>query len=103
MNFPTQQVISRLLPVIVVIASTYLVPWYQRIQLIHGKTGKNFVQTDVSRCEIVYQDKLIGCEDLHVYKHEGGEAEIFMGCVEKLEHQLVRAPASFICELRVQD
>ena len=38
--------------------------------------------------DIIYPDKLIGCEDLHAYNADSGPM-IFTGCVEKLEHQLV--------------
>lgn len=42
----------------------------------------------------MHPDTLIGCEDLHVYKPHTGEVEIFAGCAEKLEDQLV-FPFSF--------
>jgi len=80
--------ISRLFPIIILLLTTFVIPWCKRTYVIFGLSGANFQQTDVSNCDIIYPDKLIGCEDLHVYQGEKGPM-IFTGCVEKLEHQLV--------------
>jgi hypothetical protein len=80
--------ITRLFPVLILLTATYVIPWCKRTYEIFGFSGKNFQQTDVSNCDIIYPDKLIGCEDLHVYRGDKGPM-IFAGCVEKLEHQLV--------------
>jgi hypothetical protein len=79
---------TRILPVLLVLTTTVIVPWCQRTFLISGLSGKNFAQTNVEGCEIVYPGELVGCEDLHVY--EGGEGPlIFTGCVETLRDRLV--------------
>lgn len=75
---------------LLMVAGTYLVPWIAKVSLITGLNGRNFQQSDVRHCEIIHQDTLIGCEDLHVYNAESGPV-IFTGCVEKLSDQFVRA------------
>jgi len=80
--------LSRLMPVLLILTTTYIIPWAKRTYLIFGFSGKNFEQTDMTNWDIIYPDKLIGCEDLHVYNADSGPM-IFTGCVEKLEHQLV--------------
>ena len=82
--------LSRALPIIVMVIFTYVVPHFKRSYLITGLSGKNFHQTDVSHCQKVHTDTLIGCEDLHVYNGPSGPL-IFTGCVEKLSDQFVRA------------
>lgn len=81
-------ILSRALPFVFLLIGTYVIPWFQRTYLIGGFSGANFQQTDVSQCDIVYPDKLIGCEDLHVYNAASGPM-IFMGCAEKLQDQFV--------------
>src|SRR5277367_2951290 len=80
--------LSRALPIIVMVMFTYVVPHFKRSYLITGLSGKNFQQTDVSHCQYVHTDTLIGCEDLHVYNAPSGPL-IFTGCVEKLSDQFV--------------
>ena|SRR5271155_30049 len=80
--------LSRALPIIVMVVFTYVVPHFKRSYLITGLSGKNFQQTDVSHCQSVHTDTLIGCEDLHVYNAPSGPL-IFTGCVEKLSDQFV--------------
>jgi hypothetical protein len=80
--------LSRALPIIVMVLFTYVVPHFKRTYLITGLSGKNFQQTDVSHCQYVHTDTLIGCEDLHVYNAPSGPL-IFTGCVEKLSDQFV--------------
>src|SRR2546423_10234759 len=80
--------LSRLIPFLFLLIGTYIVPWFQRTYLITGFSGANFQQTDVSQCDIIYPDKLIGCEDLHVYSTDSGHM-IFAGCAENLQDQFV--------------
>jgi hypothetical protein len=84
--------LSRALPFLFLLIGTYVVPWFQRTYLIAGFSGANFQQTDVSRCDIIYPDKLIGCEDLHVYNAASGPM-IFAGCAQSLQDQLVFPPS----------
>jgi hypothetical protein len=79
---------SRLLPVITILCFAYVVPWVQRTYLLFGYSGKNFQQSDVSNCQVIHPDTLIGCEDLHVYQAASGPM-IFTGCVNSLMDQLV--------------
>jgi hypothetical protein len=85
--------LTRFLPVLTMLTFTYVKPWVQRTYLIFGLSGKNFQQTDMSRCDVVHPSILIGCEDLHVY-NAGSGPMIFTGCVEKIEDQFV---TSFRC------
>ena len=79
---------SRVLPLLLIITSTYLVPWIQRKYLISGLSGKNFQQSDISHCDVIYPDKLTGCEDIHVYNGPSGP-QIFAGCAEKVDDRYV--------------
>ena len=79
---------TRVLPVLIIVLSSVVLPWFQRTYLIGGFSGKNFNQTNVDNCDVIYPDKLIGCEDIHVYNSISGPL-MFMGCVDKLEDQLV--------------
>ena len=78
----------RIIPVFLMVAATYLVPWLARTYLLTGYSGANFNQTDVNHCERIHQDVLFGCEDLHVYNAPSGPM-IFTGCVEKITDQFV--------------
>lgn len=80
--------LSRAIPFLFLLIGTFVVPWFQRTYLIAGYSGANFHQTDVSQCDIIYPDKLIGCEDLHVYSADSGSM-IFAGCAENLQDQFV--------------
>ena|SRR5579859_3088956 len=80
--------LSRLLPFVFLLIGTYVIPWFQRTYLIGGFSGANFQQTDVSQCDIIYPDKLIGCEDLHVY-HSSSGPMVFAGCAESLKDRYV--------------
>jgi hypothetical protein len=79
---------SRIAPVFLMVAGTFLVPWVAKLYLIAGINGQNFQQSDMGHCEVIHQDTLIGCEDLHVYNAESGPI-IFTGCAEKLSDQFV--------------
>lgn len=81
--------LGRTIPFLVLIVSTYLVPWAKRTYLITGLSGKNFHQTDVSNCQVIYPQKLVGCEDLHVYDGPDGPM-VFTGCFEKITDTFVR-------------
>jgi hypothetical protein len=80
---------SRLLPLAVVLGSTYIIPWAQRAYVLSGYSGKNFAQTDVSNCEIIHKDTLIGCEDIHLYNSDEGNPLIFAACAERIEDRFV--------------
>jgi len=84
-------ILSRALPIVVMVVATYIVPHFQRSYLITGMSGKNFQQTDVSQCDVVHRDTLMGCEDLHTYNTPSGPM-IFTGCVEKMADQFVLLP-----------
>jgi hypothetical protein len=86
---------SRVLPLLLVITSTYLVPWIQRKYLISGLSGKNFQQSEISHCNVIYPDKLTGCEDIHVYNAPTGP-QIFAGCAEKIDDRYVSPPMTRI-------
>ena len=90
--------LSRVLPIVIMVVITYIVPYVQRTYLITGLSGKNFQQTDVSQCDVVHRDTLIGCEDLHVYDAPSGPM-IFAGCVDKISDQFV-APVREVGGLR---
>jgi hypothetical protein len=83
---------SRFLPILILVATTYLLPYLQRKYLISGLSGKNFKQSDTSNCNVIYPDKLIGCEDLHVYKSPSGP-QIFTACAESIDDQYVHFAA----------
>ena len=85
----------RVIPVLLMAASSFVVPWIARTYLITGLNGVNFEQTDVSQCEVIHQDTLVGCEDLHVYNAPSGPM-IFTGCVEKLSDQFVSLKLSCV-------
>jgi hypothetical protein len=70
------------------VGSSFILPWITKTSLITGLTGANFEQTDVSQCQVIHRDTLIGCEDLHVYNAPSGPM-IFTGCVEKISDQFV--------------
>lgn len=88
-------ILSRALPIVVMVVVTYIVPHFQRAYLITGMSGKNFAQTDVSQCDVVHRDTLMGCEDLHTYNAPSGPM-IFAGCVEKMADQFVAPIPSFV-------
>jgi len=85
--------LARTMPFLVLIISTYLIPWAKRTYLITGLSGKNFNQTDVSNCQVIYPQKLVGCEDLHVYHGPDGPI-MFTGCFEKITDPFVASPPS---------
>jgi hypothetical protein len=84
----TDRIFARLIPIFIMISVSYIIPHAQRIYLTRGYNGKNFAQTDVSQCEIIYPEKLIGCEDIHVYETPSGPL-LFTACAEELQDQLV--------------
>lgn len=81
--------LNRLFPLGVILVAVYVVPWATRMYLISGLSGKNFSQTDVSNCDIIYPATLLGCEDLHVYPDGPNGPMIFTGCASKFEDQFV--------------
>ena len=85
--------LSRILPVFLMVGSAYILPWASKTYLITGLSGANFQQTDVSNCDIIYPDVLVGCEDVHVYNAPSGPM-IFTGCVEKITDQFVLSLSS---------
>ena len=78
----------RIIPVFLMVGSSFILPWIAKTYLITGLSGLNFKQTDVSQCEVLHRDTLMGCEDLHVYNAPSGPM-IFTGCVEKISDQYV--------------
>ena len=90
----------RIVPVFLVVGSSFVLPWIAKTALITGLNGVNFEQTDVSQCEVIHQDTLMGCEDLHVYNAPSGPM-IFTGCVEKFSDQFVSPKAEFRADGRL--
>ena len=78
----------RIIPVFLMVGFSFILPWIAKTYLITGLSGVNFEQTDVSQCEVIHRDTLVGCEDLHVYNAPSGPM-IFTGCVEKISDQFV--------------
>src|SRR5271169_362976 len=85
--------LTRLIPVGIMVSAAYFIPYAQRSYLITGMSGDNFQQTDVSQCDVLHTDTLIGCEDLHLYNAPSGPM-IFTGCVDKITDQFVPFPSN---------
>jgi hypothetical protein len=90
--------LARMFPFLIMIISTYIFPWGKRSYLITGMSGKNFQQSEIGHCENLYVDRLVGCEDLHVYQGPEGPM-IFTGCSATLQDRMVHIPRRFLFSL----